>query len=367
MVNLVLFNWSFNAAPKILQSAYVDWMQAMFCDGLTMRTILKYLIYILISCTLGSGVGAKNLIVDGHSLHYESWNTEDQTDRPHIILLSGPIDSWHSDSAWWAWLGPELAKSYRVIALDRAGLVENTPDAKVGYQHFAHDLAAALAGLKVKDALVVAFASSNISVQLFLANNPQQSAIKQVIMIDPDVLTDFSIARYQHDAAPFSKNLAAYLDYIKAGRYHARTAQKNAADLAQLHELSGGTKEVDWLYINKLQQARLQVNNQLNLFTEIAMYGQDLAAVASTQWPASMPLTVIDTDFEAEYIDAEQDESLKAGLVAWRQDGTRYYQSITALHPASRYIATSSRAHLYQFAELQNLLKLINELHPFSD
>lgn len=341
-------------------------MQAIFCDGLIMPTTLKYLIYILISCFFGNWAGATNLVIDGHSLHYESWNSLQHTDKPTVVLLSGPIDSWHSDSAWWAWLGPELAKSHRVIALDRAGLVENTPDAKVGYQHFAHDLAEALTVLKIKDALVVAFASSNISVQLYLANNPQQSAIKHVIMIDPDVLTEFSIARYQNDAAPFSKNLAAYLDYIKAGHYHARTAQKNAADLALLYELSGGTKEVDWLYINKLQQARLQVNNQVNLFNEIAIYGLDLAAVAATQWPTGMPLTVIDTDFEAEYIDAESDDTQKAGLVAWRQDGTRYYQSITALHPASRYIATSSRAHLYQFAELQNLLKLINELHPLS-
>ena len=325
---------------------------------------LNSLCFIVLFNLFTSASFAHSLKIDGHSLHYEDWNSQQNKEKPTVVLLSGPIDSWHSDSAWWAGLGPELAKEHRVIALDRAGLVENTANAKVGYAHFATDLALALDALQIKDALLVAFASSNISVQLFLVEHPQQTAIKQVIMIDPDVLTPFSIARYKNDAAAFKQNLEAYRDHIKAGKYRARTAQKNAADLVQLYTLSAGAKEVDWLYLNKLQQARLDINNQLNLFNEIAIYDEDLDAVAATKWPASMPLTVIDTDFEAEYIQAEQDEKQKAGLVAWQQDATQYYKSLTSQHPKSRYIASVSRAHLYQFAQIKELMKLINSTHP---
>lgn len=324
-----------------------------------MSSIFKYLVYVLILNSAAMPLVAQTLKVDGHTLHIESWNTAAQVDKPSIVLLSGPIDSWHSDSAWWAWLGPELAKTHRVIAIDRAGLVTATPEAKVGYQHFAQDLAEVFEQLQLRDALVVAFASSNISVQLYLAQHPQQRAIKQVIMIDPDVLTPFSIARYKNDAAPFKQNLTRYTEYVKAGNYMARTEQKNATDLALLQSLSGGSQAVDWQYVDKLQQARLNIINQVNLFNEIAIYEQDLDAAASTQWPASMPLIVVDTDFEAKYIETEQDESVKADLITWQQDAVQYYQQLTALHPASRYIPSSSRAHLYQFAQIEQLMTLI--------
>ena len=327
-----------------------------------MSTMFKFLVFSLLLNSVVMPLAAQTLKVDGHTLHFESWNTEAQVDKPSIVLLSGPIDTWHSDSAWWAWLGPELAKTHRVIAIDRAGLVTATPEAKVGYQHFAQDLAEVFELLQLKDALVVTFASSNISVQLYLAQHPQQQAIKQVIMIDPDVLTPFSIARYKNDAAQFKENLAAYTDYIKAGKYTARTEQKNATDLALLQSLSGGSQAVDWQYVDKLQQARLNIINQVNLFNEIAIYDQDLDAAASTQWPASMPLIIIDTDFEAEYIEAEQDESVKADLITWQQDAVQYYQQLTSLHPASSYIPSSTRAHLYQFAEIEQLMALITKV-----
>jgi len=75
-----------------------------------------------------------------------------------------------------------------------------------------------------------------------------------------------------------------------------------------------------------------------------------------------MPLIIIDTDFEAEYIDAEQDESVKADLITWQQDAVQYYQQLTSLHPASSYIPSSTRAHLYQFAEIEQLMALITKV-----
>jgi pimeloyl-ACP methyl ester carboxylesterase len=310
----------------------------------------------------GCALQAQILSVDSHTLHYESWGTIESDQKPTIVLLSGPIDTWHSDSAWWASLGPQLAKEYRVIALDRASVVLGTKDANVGYQHFAQDLELAFEALKIRDAILVAFASSNISTQLFLAANPSQQTIKHVILIDPDVLSPFSIKRYKNDAASFKQNLTAYLDYVVAGNYLARTEQKNTAELAQLRALVAPAAKVDWQYIDKLQRARLVINNQVNLFNEIAIYDQDLDAVAATQWPPTVPLTLIDTDFEAEFIETAKDQTEKNDLVMWQQDARIYYQQLASLHPSSRYIASSSRAHLFQFAELNTLMELIKQV-----
>lgn len=319
---------------------------------------MRLLIALLLLCNLP--LLAQTLTVDGHQLHFESWGSSEDYQKPTLVLLSGPIDTWHSDSVWWASVGPILAKDHRVIALDRVGQVLGIKDADVGYEHFAKDLALSFAALKITNATVVAFASSNISVQLFLAANPQQYAIKQVIMIDPDVLSAYSIARYKNDAALFKQNLPAYVKYILAGKYQARTAQKNASELAHLKDISEGI-QVDWPYVEKLQNARLELHNQVNLFNEIAIYDEDLDAAAATQWPANMPLIVIDTDFETPLINQAKDETEKKSLIAWQQDARRYYQKLAALNPANVYIESPSPEHLYQFAQLNALLSLIKQ------
>ena len=110
-----------------------------------------------------------------------------------------------------------------------------------------------------------------------------------------------------------------------------------------------------------MQQARLNIANQANLFREIAIYDQDLDAAAATQWPANMPLIVIDTDFEAKLIDEEKDLIEKQDLVTWQQDARQYYKNLTVLHPTSRYIASASREHWYQIAELTRLVELLEQ------
>ena len=42
---------------------------------------------------------------------------KNQLNIPSIILLSGPNENWHSDSAWFALLQPLLAKQYHVISI----------------------------------------------------------------------------------------------------------------------------------------------------------------------------------------------------------------------------------------------------------
>jgi pimeloyl-ACP methyl ester carboxylesterase len=246
-----------------------------------------------------------------------------------------------------------------VIAIDRAGLVTNQADAPVGYHHFAKDIAEVFDNMKIEKPIVIAFASSNISLQLLLQSPEQQNNIRRAFLIDPDALTDFSSARYIEDAKPFKDNLDKYVEYILAGKYTERVKQKNAADREKVMSMLKQFKNVDWDYFNSLFKARLTLNNQVNLFKEIAVYNDDLNAVMKTKWPSNVPMTIFDTDFELEYAESAETDELRQSLIAWKEDAKGYYQSITARHPDSEYIETLSRSHLYQFEKPDELINTI--------
>lgn len=337
-----------------------------------MNRLSKYLIFISLGALcfsdIANAVEQQDVVsVDNHPLHVKTWDIDSSNaNKPTVVMISGPIDSWHSDTAWFAGIAPKLAKTHKVITIDRAGLVLATPDAPVGYDHFADDLAIVFTQFNVKNATLIAFASSNISAQLYL-NRYQQAdskdpAIARVILIDPDALTPYSSARYAKDAKPFKDNLADYLAYVSAGKYSERVAQKNAADKAQIEALLDTDNEFDWRYTNKLFAARLIVQNQLNLFNEIARYDQDLASVMQTRWPNWMPVSIIDTDFELHYVDNSEKQQDKEELLHWREDAANYYQTVATEAKNGRYIHTENRAHLFHIAEPNKVIELINDM-----
>lgn len=302
------------------------------------------------------------LQVDGHPIHVLKWGDWTRSDLPTLVLLSGPIDSWHSDSSWWASLGPRLAKDHKVIAVDRAGIYNQLHDAPVGYEHFADDLYILFKQLNIQQSTVVAFASSNITVNVFFARHPLDSAISRVVMIDPDVLTAQSIARYKNDARPFKDKQQEYLAYVAEGKYIPRVEQKNAADLATLKELGKDDVQMDWSIVEQMFTARLAIANQLNLFREIARYGEDLDAAFSHSLPEAIPLTIIDTDFEMAYVDTAEDEKSKTELLQWRDDAKQYYQQQVSQSKQGRYIPVATRAHLFQVEQAQALSEIVREI-----
>ena len=326
--------------------------------------MLKNLIFVcaLSFCAQGFGKGINaqsNIIqIDGHPLHIATWGQQDNNEAT-IVLLSGPIDSLFSDSAWWSTLGPKLAKTHRVIAIDRAGIATQEDNAQVVYQHFAKDIHFALDALHVKNATIVAFSSSNIALQFYLASQPEQSRVRRVIMVDPDVLTDYSIARYKEDAKTFKDNIDEYLVYVSEGKYIARVEQKNAGDMALLKKLIGDNTHVDWLLVEKMFKARLDIAYQKNLFREMAIYGQELDAAAELVWPMGMPLTIVDTDFESVYAANIKDAETKAGILHWAQNGQDYYKRLVARTNQGNYIQSKSPAHLFQVAETESFAEII--------
>ena len=315
---------------------------------------------VFISGAQGQAFNSQTITLNGHPSHLLTWGELSDNSRPPLILLSGPIDSWHSDSAWWATVAEPLSKQYRVFALDRAGQVTANPEANVGYLPMADDLHALMRDYKLQNPLVVAFASSNLTIMQYLNKHHQSQPLKAVVMIDPDVLTDFSIKRYQGDAEPFKQNLDKYLAYIGEGKYIARVEQKNANDRALMEKLAG-QKTVDWSLVDKMFRHRLDIVNQQNQFREIAIYGDELASVADIQWPKTLPLLVIDTQFEQAYIEHSEDEKAIEGLTAWQRDGKQYYQELTSKAAKGVYLEVESKAHLYQVENPQGFITKLTE------
>jgi len=337
-----------------------------FKSNLTICTLITLsFLFRFVNATELAKARPELMTIDGHLIHVAFWGSTQSIDKPWVVLISGPIDSWHSDTAWFAALAPMLAKDFRVIAIDRAGLVSATKNAPIGYTHFATDMAQILKKFSIEGATLVAFATANLTA-IHLLNDEQQHAVSNVVLIDPDVLTEFSIARYSADVDPFKQNLDAYLDYIKQGKYTARVEQKNQTDLDTLNALAAGL-EVEWDYVLRLMKARLDVINQLNLFKEIAFYQDDLNAAAKLTWPQNIPTLIIDTQFEQAYIEQAEDPTKKQELITWQQDAKQYYQSLAALSSHNQYLELDSRAHLFQFEQPQRLMGLINTLRKKVD
>ncbi|GAC13795.1 alpha/beta fold hydrolase [Aliiglaciecola lipolytica] len=323
-----------------------------------LRAALSFFAILLSLCIQAEP--SRSINIDNHPLHVAVWDSPRNQQKPWVVLISGPIDSWHSDTAWFASAAPVLAKHYRVLAIDRAGMVNSLKDAPVGYSHFAKDLVLTLDEFAIQDATLIAFASSNISAQIALQNSLSKP-ISSVVLIDPDVLTEFSIARYSQDAMPFKDNLEKYVEYVSEGKYTPRVKQKNQTDLETLQSFPP-LPDTDWQYVTDMMNKRLEIQNQINLFLEIARYQQDLEHAASFSWPKNIATVIIDTQFEDKYISEADSEEDKIGLQQWQQDAKSYYQHLANLSDGNRYIESKSKSHLFQFEQPDRLLEIVQEL-----
>lgn len=100
---------------------------------------------------------------------------------------------------------------------------------------------------------------------------------------------------------PFNDRQASYQVFIAAGKYVPRVEQKKAAEKQQIRTMTSGTSALlnsDWRYSERLFQARLATQKQLNLFAEIAGCDEDLMLATSVSWPRNIPGWIADTACE---------------------------------------------------------------------
>ncbi len=263
---------------------------------------------------------------------------------PAVVLLAGPNENYHSDSAWFALLQPLLAEKYRVYSIDRLGNGFSDSADDLSYRRFADDLAGVLQAAGEQQVVIVAMASASISARLFYQQQQQAFDIKAMLWVDPDVPLTHSLSVYQgYPADWYLANLNALIPHLASGAWTERTLQKLQAERSHAEQLVGDHPLMDWPYFDLISQQRLLISHQQSRAREIAAYTADLDAYAALPMLTGIPVSVIDTDFEQAQIDANPDNAELLSL--WQQESTRWHQQQAEL-ANGQYIALSNSDHL---------------------
>ncbi|KKO45897.1 hypothetical protein WG68_07740 [Arsukibacterium ikkense] len=263
---------------------------------------------------------------------------------PAVVLLAGPNQNYHSDSAWFALLQPLLAEKYRVYSIDRLGNGFSDSADDLSYRRFAGDLAGVLKASGEQQIVLVAMASASISARLFYQQQQQAFDIKAMLLVDPDVPTANALRVYQgYPADWYQANLAALIPHLATGAWTARTMDKLQAERSHAEQLVGEQPLMDWHYFDLISQQRLLISHQQSRAREIAAYSEDLDVYAALPMVTAIPVSVIDTDFEQAQIAANPDDAELLRL--WQQESTHWHQQ-QAEQSNGQYIALSNSDHL---------------------
>lgn len=263
---------------------------------------------------------------------------------PAVVLLPGPNQNYHSDSAWFALLQPILAEKYRVYSIDRFGNGFSDVADELSYRRFAEDLALVLQQLDEQQVVIVAMASASISARLFYQQQQQAFDIKAMLLVDPDVPLPNALSVYQgYPADWYQENLQALLPHLATGAWTERTAEKLQAERSHAEQLVGNNPLMDWHYFDLISQQRLLISHQQSRAIEIAAYSADLDAYAALPMLIAIPVSVIDTDFEQAQIDAAPENAELLRL--WQQESNSWNQDQATLSHG-QYIALADGDHL---------------------
>lgn len=277
-----------------------------------------------------------------------------QADQPAILLLSGPTDHWHSDSAWFALLQPLLAKQALTYTIDRPGQGFG-PVQTQSYTEFGQELAPILHELQIKDLVIVAFASANLALNAYFSHPHPEIKVRAVLLIDPDTLDPWDAHFYAVQAQPFQD--PKLKDYVLTGKYDERAVAIQKEEREHVNQIIPPhlQSQMDWHYFDQLALEQLKRERIAERFAEIAHYDSDVANASKVPWPAHMVTAIWDTEFELAEI---AHDPANKDLPLWREKSTQWMKQL-----AGRcYYASSSQEHGAIFAEADKLAELIMQL-----
>jgi len=298
--------------------------------------------------------------VDGANYHVRLLG--EQNPGPAVVLLAGPNQNFHSDSAWFSLVQPLLAKQYRVYAIDRLGNAWSDADTELSYRRFAKDLGPLLTQLQEKELVFVTFASGSIAARLFHQQHQARIKVKGMLLIDPDVPMPQSLALYQaYPVDWYQAQLDNLLPHLATGAWNARTSDKLKAERQAVSALISPKYQdlMDWHYFALVSQQRMLVSHQQSRAREIASYAADLEAYQALAPLSSVPVTVIDTDFEAAELAA--DFSNAAAINAWQQESAVWNQAQASISGGD-YLPLANSHHLVMLQQPEVVLQAVQTL-----
>jgi hypothetical protein len=153
----------------------------------------------------------------------------------------------------------------------------------------------------------------------------------------------------------YRENLAALMPHLETGAWTQRTFDKLVAERDEVYALVGGGF-MDWSYFDATIQQRLLIDRQQTRSIEIAHYHDDLNAVKDLDLVIDIPVSVIDSDFEAAQIIDFPDAA--DTLTQWMEEGTQWSQTV-ASQSGGQYIPLSNAHHLVTFEHPQVIIDAV--------
>lgn len=306
--------------------------------------------------------------VNSKDVHVRSMGLEHS--GPAIILLSGFNKNYHSDSAWFSLLQPLIAKTHRVHVIERFGNGFSSLVDQPSYTSFAPALDKTLAVLNEDEFIMVSFASANILAHTWqnltaaqVNGSEVRNHLKGMVWIDPDILLPHSISLYQDWPVSWYREVGDDLiAHIQQGNWTARTLDKLADERANTSELIAEMyqEEMNWPYFDLISQSRASIEKQLIRAKEVMNYHDDLVIVQGIEISTSIPITVIDTDFETHDIETAEPEYVDV-LKLWQQEGSQWSQLISE-QSGGQYIPLTNSDHMAVFQHPDEIIKAILHL-----
>lgn len=298
--------------------------------------------------------------VQGQKFHVRSMGK--QHSGPAILLLPGFNYNYFNDSAWYALLQPYLAKTYRVHSIDRLGNGFSNMSEEVNLSRFAEDLNGILHALNEKQVLLVAFSSASITASQFYQHRSDDIDLTGMLWIDPDIALPHSLSLYKgYPADWYLANLEALLPILEQGTWTARTWNKLVVEREEIAALlpEALADLMDWNFLDVISQQRMLVGAQQTRAREIAFYADDLDAYAALALPSSVPVSVIDSDFEEKDIQnyPENAEALRQ----WQQEGSAWSQQV-AEFSNGQYMSLEQTDHMVMFQKPERIKQAIDWL-----
>ena len=288
--------------------------------------------------------------------------TTSTKNRPVVVLLSGPNQNFHADTAWFALLQPLLAQKYQVLAIDRLGNGFSDDADDVSYQRFSQDLATLLPKITQQPVILVSFASASISARLFHQQNKNSRQVQAMLWIDPDIATPEALALYQgYPVDWYQKNLQQLLPELAKGAWNQRTKEKLSKERTEIATLlsTEHSAMMDWNYFDQISQQRQSPARQQQRAIEIANYAKDLDLYAALPAITDIPVSVIDSDFETSAIQAEPSQATQ--LLQWQQQGSAWSQQL-AERSGGQYVPLSNSHHLVMFQHPEKVVAAVDWL-----
>lgn len=306
--------------------------------------------------------GSELINLNGHSLHIRKLG-KPEISEPYLLLLSGPTDNWHSDSGWWALAQNVLAEDYLAIAIDRAGHAWSESIAEPSYHQFGQDLASFIRRQQ-SPVILVAFASSNLSLHTLINDQEAAPFIQGAVLIDPDVLTDHSIKHYTTETEKYRQGWKGIEEFILSGKYDENMQRKIDDERAHLKSLipAAFASYMDWNYYSAIEAVRNTRDYQVEKFREVTHYRDDLLEAKRNSLPTNLPLVIIDSDFETGYLPKIEDELIKASIVQWRDEGRDWFFELAQRSECGAYWPLESQEHLIMMEQPELIARAVEKL-----